>query len=266
MLLVKLRDLRKGKNETPTITTHDRTRGPRLRRRQQTRAAQRDFVAETFEEHHVDVFVWRGCENGGTDCGCVEECGDAVILLSTDPSIRGTAGALFRDGKLIAAAYVESPAATGRGPRECEIAAAAVNEWAANAAAACGIFTMRDWIDKLVCETPQIYTMGDNKTKGDPNLLLSLAGINASLATLHRHAEVTHYTPFTWKQNTHKPKRVSDGPYVISTRLMSRLSDDEKAVFKWPGSAKEGYDVADAIAIGMFHLGRFERKRIFARE
>lgn len=179
-------------------------------------------------------------------------------LLSTDPSIRGTAGAVFRDGKLLAAAYVESPAKEGRGPRECATAAYFLYRWAR-------FQLCNEDPQELVCEMPQIYTMGDNKTKGDPNLLLCLAGINASLATLFVDAKVSHYTPHTWKQNTHKPKRASE-PYVIETRLRGRLNVDESSRVDWPGSAKCRWDVADAASIGLFHLGRFERHRNFARD
>lgn len=181
------------------------------------------------------------------------------LLLSTDPSIRGTAGTLYRYGKLIAAAYVESPATEGRGPRECQRAATALIHWVMDL----GIRSTE--ITDLVCETPQIYTMGDNKTKGDPNLFLCLAGINASLATILPLVKVSHYTPHTWKQNTSKPKRASE-PYVIETRLRARLDADESKAVTWPRAAKERWDVSDSAAIGLYHLGRFERHRTFARE
>jgi hypothetical protein len=45
-----------------------------------------------------------------------------------------------------------------------------------------------------------------------------------------------------------------------------RLSDNELATIVWPNSVKHTWDVTDAIGIGLYHLRRFERRRVFARE
>jgi Holliday junction resolvasome RuvABC endonuclease subunit len=188
------------------------------------------------------------------------------LLLSIDPALHGCGCALWDSGTLKAAGYAAS--AIGRSTDVETVARAvqsafAAHQWAMKIGPHC--------YDQLVFELPQIYQRGANKSKGDPNKnVLPLAMVGAALA-MQSFAQVSTYQPHTWKGTTQKPKSVREEVvegkvYVIKTRVKERLLDVEKAVVDWTGSVEHSWDVADAIAIGLHHLDRFERKRVFARE
>lgn len=183
------------------------------------------------------------------------------VLLAIDPSVRGCGAALFDNKVLFAATYVPSPARKGIGPREAAIAARAVKDWVDF------VMQMEDTcVREIAAEVPQIYSRGGGKTKADPNQLVPLFGISAALSALYPEAKVIDVQPSTWKGQSSKPEHVDDHEYVITTRVKERLSADELAVIDWTGSVKHSYDVADAIGISLYALGRFERRRAFARE
>lgn len=178
-----------------------------------------------------------------------------MTTLSIDPALHGCGCAFFdNDGVLKAAAYVQNDCPTEKDiVTRCTRAARLVQNWAGSP-------------DELVVELPQIYQRGANKTKGDPNKnVLPLAMINAALAAFLSTAWVYSYQPHVWKGSTQKPDTVKE-KYVIHARVMERLSSEEQSVISWPKSIERGWDVVDAVAIGMFHLGRFQRKRVFARD
>jgi len=178
-------------------------------------------------------------------------------LLSIDPGIRGVGVALWAEGKLTAAAYVANTLKDGSGPRECATAAQAVIDWHFKSGKASP--------DMLAVEIPQIYQRGSGKTKGDPNNLLPVFGVDAALAALLPNAHIMYGVPHEWKGGTQKPKTTSES-YVIEGRVRLRLSDNELATIVWPNNVKHTWDVTDAIGIGLYHLRRFERRRVFARE
>lgn len=198
------------------------------------------------------------------------------VLLAIDPASHGCGCALFRDGRLVAAEYVRG-AKSGSGPRECAQAAYAVSTWL-------DVLYRRDTFGLrandfepaiLVMEFPQVYSRGANKTKGDPNTcVLPLVAVDAALATVFSKAEVHVYQPHAWKQGTSKPEHKDIGKveYVIIPRVKVRLLPEELAVTSWPGPEdskadhERSFDVADAIGVGLHHLGRFERHRVYARE
>ena len=179
-------------------------------------------------------------------------------LLSVDPGIRGSGAAIFIDAQLIRAGYVQNPEREGGGPQECVTMAHAIALWV----------MCEHRPTELAVEIPQIYGRGGGKTKGDPNYLLPLFGVQCAIAMLLRtHAKVTAYKPADWKGSTSKPLR-QDGKveYVITRRVKERLSADELKCVDWTQSVKHSWDVADAVALGLHHLGRFDRVRKFARE
>lgn len=180
-------------------------------------------------------------------------------VLSIDPGIRGVGAALWRDRVLVAAAYVRSAEVVGNGPRECVAVARAALEWASKWAG----LVVEKRIDQLVVEWPQTYD--GRSSRGDTNDLLPLAGVDAALVTLLPFSKVAYFVPHEWKGGTQKPSKASD-PYVIEERVKDRLDAGENQRVEWPRSEKHGWDVADAIGIGLKFLGRFERKRVFARE
>lgn len=180
------------------------------------------------------------------------------MILSIDPGTRGIGAALWCKAELLLAAYVPSPSDVGSGPRECADAARAVWAWAGRSGfGAPG--------DVLAVEWPQIYSRAGGKSKGDPNDLLPLAGVDSALAALFPSVEVHHFVPHAWKAGVPKPKSAAE-EYIITRRVIARLSEVEQARVEWPGNKKHGWDVADALGIGLYHLGRYERKRVFARE
>lgn len=176
-------------------------------------------------------------------------------LLSVDPGIRGCGCAFFVDSVLAACANVINPTKSGGGPRECAMMARAVTDWWGREAGAadCAV------LSEIAVEWPQVYQRGGGRTVGDPNDLLPLAGVDAAIAALFSGTTVKHYLPREWKGGVEKEVTADR----VRVRLMSSetvaLGDGLKKV-----TASLGHNVFDGVAIGLKHLGRFERKRVFA--
>lgn len=193
-------------------------------------------------------------------------------LLGIDPATHGTAGALFIKGVLVAAAYCKNKLNEGDIVHRCAHSALAVTEWAKGV-----LYHHPDTeeyasVDLIVVELPQIYARGQNKTKGDPNkTCLPLAMVDGALAALFPYAQTHSYQPHSWKGTTEKPKRSYDengkeAVYVIKKRVVDRLTPAEQRTIEWGKNVERTWDIADAIGVGLHHLGRFERARVFARE
>ena len=181
-----------------------------------------------------------------------------MIMLSIDPALHGAGIAVWRDGELFAAEYVPNDSDSINTMQRCVDLAEEVDArlYALNIKP----------VDLFVCEIPQIYPRGANKTKGDPNkIVIPLAMVNAAVAA-RLVVQVVTYQPHSWKGTTSKPKNTKSGEYVITTRVKSRLSEKELQAVDWTKSVSHSWDVADAIGVGLVHLGRFERIRVFARE
>jgi len=184
-----------------------------------------------------------------------------MTLLSIDPATHGCGVAFFSEGVLLAAAYTPSSIKDTNVDivQRCVASAQAAFSW--------GPRVNVNHVDELAVELPQIYSRGANKTKGDPNkTALPMAMVDAALAAMLPQATVFSYQPHAWKGTTQKPKRVSDPEYVIIHRVRERLTPAEQQVINWGKSVERSWDIADAVAIGLFHLGRFGRVRTFARE
>ncbi len=164
------------------------------------------------------------------------------LLISVDPGIRATGVGVFMDKTLISSQYLYNPMSKGLGPDASSAMAWAVHEWL--------IYTFPNLVGSLVMEWPQVYTV----SKGDPNDLLPLAGVDAALVALLR-VPSTHYLPFDWKGQL--PKE------VMCQRAFERLTDDEKTKVHNVGALT--HNVLDAIGVGLHHLGRLKPKRVFAR-
>ena len=112
--------------------------------------------------------------------------------------------------------------------------------------------------DRLACEWPQIYQRA--KSKGDPNDLLPLAAILGGIFTDFPAAEIVLYKPAEWKgqmskEACHEKIRKSLGASEL------KLLDD--CLMTIPRSLR--HNAMDAVGIGLKALGRFERKRVYAR-
>lgn len=165
-------------------------------------------------------------------------------VISIDPGIRGCGVAIFADKVLVEACYVTNPAKRGNGPGESYEMAYEVSRHFQQP-------------ETLVLEWPQIYAAPQRGQK-DPNNLLCLAGIDAALVGSLQPLKVEHFLPHEWKGNL--PKETAHHP-----RVMARLSDDEKARIKKAPSADLQHNIVDAVGLGLFYLGRMDRKRIIAR-
>ncbi len=116
----------------------------------------------------------------------------------------------------------------------------------------------------LVIEWPQIYTAV--KSKGDPNDLLSIAGVGAAIAGMLTHAvyqleqrclQVLSPRPSEWAgqlPKSTKAKLASQSPRA--RRVLSKLDDLERQV------ATLKHDALDAIGIGLYVLGRLDPYRV----
>lgn len=183
------------------------------------------------------------------------------FAVSIDPGTRGCGVAAWRKGCLAAAGFAKSPIGEGSDVFACVAAARAVVSWL--------LFRFGDLmlgdIEQLAIEFPQIYQRGGGKTKGNPNHLTPLAAVDGALAAMLPLAKIHTYHPHDWKGSVEKPKKVSE-PYPITAKVEARLEQSELAVITWPENGRHRWDVVDALGVGLHHLGRFERRQVFARE
>lgn len=169
-----------------------------------------------------------------------------TTLLAVDPGLRYPAGALFVSGELIKASRVKLP--KGIGPKtpvleRCRAIAFAIHEWSGGAP------------DILVTEWPQVYTQ--DKSKGDPNNLIPLAGIGAVLAGFYPSARVLSPRPREWTGNVKKNEDGDPWDSPRGQRVWSRLSVVERK------RVIPSHDSVDACGLGLYALGRFERRRVY---
>jgi hypothetical protein len=167
-------------------------------------------------------------------------------FASIDPGLRNPAAAVWDRGRLVAASRVKVPkeyAELGRAER-CRRVGALIAVWIREHAAPSA------HIPVIGVEWPQIYSHG--KGKGDPNLIVPLAGVDVAVAC-ELDAEVLDYLPGEWSGGIPKSERGNpwDSPRGVITR--SRLRDEELAVIV------PSHDAVDAVAIGLKFLGRLER-------
>lgn len=103
----------------------------------------------------------------------------------------------------------------------------------------------------VVSEYPQSYIA--SQQKGDQNDLVELAGVvGATCAELG--GTVTGVLPREWKGQTPKD--------IHNARVLKRLTPEElKIVQTCSVSESLLHNTIDAVGIGLFHLGRLERKR-----
>ncbi len=171
-------------------------------------------------------------------------------LLAIDPSVRSTGVAIFLGGKLYRSAVIKNYTKYGsncQGTRALDMA-----------------LEIRDWTTKqqvvieyefdLVYEWPQIYTL--SKSKGDPNSLLLTVAPAVVLSGLGDFNRVITPTPSEWAGQT---KKVTTGDPWKSQRaqmVYRRLDETERSL------VPKSHDAIDAVGLGLWALGRFERIRV----
>ena len=164
-----------------------------------------------------------------------------VRILCVDPGLRGCGVAVFDGGFLINAAYVENPVTHGRGYKAHSEMGNAVSRWLA-----------KD-VDRVIIEHPRIYT-GSGKPKSiDENDLLDVVAVGAAVASWCNYRETETVFPSEWKGQV--PKE------VMTERIRRSLSDIERHNIQ-KCKASLMHNVLDACGIGLFRLGRLNRKVI----
>lgn len=167
------------------------------------------------------------------------------MILSIDPGIRGCGVACWSNtGSLQRAGYVVNDRLAGSDLIAIRSMAHAVDQWVYG----------HDMIARLVFEWPQVYAGPQNKINA--NDLLTLAGVDAAIAT-RIPAAVTQYLPREWKGQLPKGE-------AFEARVKDRLGRPEVANVTLPRGGL-AHNVWDAVGIGLFFFGRFERKRVIAR-
>lgn len=158
-------------------------------------------------------------------------------LIAIDPGLRQCGVALFALGRLYRAFIVKgSTAPSGPGV------------WAAMAAA---VRPGGMGSPGLAIEFPKAYPGG--RQAADPADLLELAAVIGAITQVYEPHGVTRYFPREWKGQMDK--------VTCKARVVERLSQVELAAVE----RKNNHNVWDAVGIGLFHLGRFDRKRVYAR-
>lgn len=174
-------------------------------------------------------------------------------LLAIDPGVLHPAAARFAGGRLIAAArtFVDpSWAALADGPRALLVAQALV-AWDREVTGRTA--------SHIVVEWPKVYR--ETKMRGaDPNDLLKILGMAMAVVGLYAaHSPIAVLSPRpdeVWGQT---PKAKTGDPWrsVRGARIKARLTPSEI------GCVRASHDAIDAIGLGLWALGKFERVRVF---
>ena len=156
-------------------------------------------------------------------------------LLAVDPGLKCTGVAVFEGSRLIRGFAVRGPTG-GDNAERARVIASEVQEKAGA-------------VDRVVYEWPQVYRFG--RGKGDPNDLLALVAIGSAVAALYPGASVESVKPAEWKGQRTKE--------AMRGVIVTRLDPDELSLLTYAP-----HDTWDAVGIGLWALGRLERKRTLA--
>ncbi len=159
-------------------------------------------------------------------------------LICVDPGLRGCGVAEFEGYDLKRAAYVKNPVETGRGYAAHQAMGTAVGLW-------------RGSPTKALIEHPRIYPSAAQQ-KGDLNDLLDVVAVGAAIAAYIPN--VVTVFPADWKGNVPKD--------AMTERIRRAITDEERArIEKCPANLM--HNVLDAIGIGLWKLGRINKKGIY---
>ena len=171
------------------------------------------------------------------------------IFIALDPGLRNPGIAVFIDGALYRAGRVKIPAATHKiediAERSREVAMLIYNDLEEGA---------EQDAEQVVLEWPQIYKA--TRSKGDPNDLPPLVGVAMYFAG-RLAAPVKSYLPRTWSGGLPK---ATTGDATVSPRgrmIWGLLSAAER------DALDVSHDAIDATGIGLYHLGRLVRRRVY---
>lgn len=191
---------------------------------------------------------------------------ESEVLLALDPSVKSSGIAIFVDGTLEAAHTFKEP----RGRTKLPPVGRCLDMAESISVRLQGKYRPTVY----VTEWPVVY--GPGKGKGNPSGLLYMPGVSSALGAMlmidpalkpYRTGLIAYqYLPREWCMGTSKPSKGSFRDYVVSSRgerIISRLTECEKRV--WIDQVTT-HDAGDAVGIGLKHLGRFERKRVYGRD
>ena len=196
------------------------------------------------------------------------------FVLCVDPGIRIAGAALFRDRALVATSVVRGTK-TGNRATECAQMAREIVSWYNTVW--WQLNTPRPLMSQVpvpqefLSEWPQIYTR--DKSKGDPNDLLPLAGVCSAVAALLTDTVCVSYHPKDWKGTVDGDammkrvlERLEPGELTVSAGSLLRLKPKtaDQSILELCRSTTAHHAV-DAIGIGLHHFGRLTRRRFFAR-
>lgn len=169
-----------------------------------------------------------------------------TTLLAVDPGLRYPAAAWFVDGVLVKATRVKVKVDTSEQiAKRCRDVALAIAHWCPESPSS------------LCVEWPQIYTQ--DKSKGDPNNLVPLAGVGACLTGLFPDSSILSPKPKDWTGNVPKTDEGDPWDSPRGQRVWERLSPSERLC------VVPSHDAIDAVGIGLWALGRFQRRRTYDR-
>lgn len=197
-------------------------------------------------------------------------------LITLDPGIRLAGVGVFVNTRLAAANVVKNPTKTGNGVDACVSMGQEVATWARvtlyrliHERAKVGHETTA--VDEFLAEWPQVYTAG--KGKGDPNDLPPLAGVGCAVGACLRPTALLHVLPAVWKGQVPGD--------AFTARILGRLEPNEievlaKALLREDPilltdridkllKHSTAHNAIDAVGIGLYHLGRLDRRRVIPR-
>lgn len=164
-------------------------------------------------------------------------------VLAIDPGLRGCGVAVYLDGTLEHAWYTENPERVLDGPAAWEIMSCAV--FLAVDRIVVPLGTPTPEFDVGVFEVPQVYRL--SRQKGDPNDLISLAGVVGSVSASMPCFKRIGVHPAQWKGQVPKA--------IHHKRIVSSLSANEKKSIQLPSKSLQ-HNVWDAIGLAQWWVQR----------
>lgn len=172
-------------------------------------------------------------------------------IVAVDPGLNACGVALLNEhGYVTNAALVKNEVGSSNPlPERWEGMALAVAAYVAT--------TSKVYADRLLAiEMPKIYPA--SRQEGDPNDIVRLAGVTATICALSLAVNRRLLYPRDWKGTL-------DGDEFIERWIKPRLFPREHDAIELPTAAGLQHNVYDAIGIGLHVVGRLEPKRVIAR-
>jgi len=156
-----------------------------------------------------------------------------ITTVAIDPGLRGSGVAIFINGQLQSAYYVEVDEMRERGP----------NVWRQSGAAVVASLTAANTnVTTLVLECPQVYP--EHRSRSDD--LIQLAGVVGSIATAVPARRVVGLYPREWTKRVPKEER--------HARLKKQLQPGEALRIQEASWKSLTHNVLDAVGLGLYYV------------